>query len=146
MSASNAFETLLLQHVFQNANIANIGNATGLRGATATGSLYVSLHTGDPGEAGAQNTSEATYTGYARVAVTRSSTGWTISGDTVSNAAVINFGQCTAGSSTVTYFGIGTILSGAGTLLYSSILSGSLSVVIGTIPHFAIGGLSVSVD
>lgn len=41
---------------------------------------YVSLHTGDPGEAGDQTTNEATYAGYARVAVARDSGGWTVTG------------------------------------------------------------------
>ena len=44
MPASTTFENLLLQHILQNANIANIGDATGLRGSTTTGSLYISLH------------------------------------------------------------------------------------------------------
>lgn len=50
MSATNSFETALMQHIYQNADIALIGDATGLRGATTAGSLYVSLHTADPGE------------------------------------------------------------------------------------------------
>jgi len=75
MSASNAFETALLQHVFQNADLSTVGDATGLRGSTVAGSLYVSLHTADPGEAGTQSTSEATYTGYARLAIARSAGG-----------------------------------------------------------------------
>ena len=63
MSASNSFETSLLQHILQNADIANIGDATGLRGSTTAGNLYIALHTADPGEAGNQGTSEANYTG-----------------------------------------------------------------------------------
>ena len=38
-------------------------------GSSVAGSLYVSLHTADPGVGGGQNTNEATYSGYARVAV-----------------------------------------------------------------------------
>lgn len=40
---------------------------------------YIALHTADPGEAGSAVTSEATYTSYARVAVTRA-TAWTDGG------------------------------------------------------------------
>ncbi len=125
MSKSNSWETLLLQHLFQNTAAANIGDAVGLRGSTAAGSLYISLHTADPAEAGAQATSEATYTGYARVAVARSAAAWDVTTDTASNLAAINFAACTAGSNTITHVGIGTDSSGAGTLLYSSNLGTS---------------------
>jgi hypothetical protein len=67
MSASNAFETDILLLVFNNTDIANIGDAAGLQNSVAAGSLYVALHTADPGEAGNQSTSETTYTGYARL-------------------------------------------------------------------------------
>ena len=148
MSASNDFENLLLLHLLQNANIANIGDVTGLRGSTAAGSLYISLHTADPGEAGTQSTSEATYTGYARVALVRLAGGWTVSTSTFSNAAAVTFGACTAGSSTVTYFGIGTLVSGVGTLLLSGALTSptSLAVTAGITPSFSIGALTGSVD
>lgn len=146
MSASNAFETSLLQLIFQNANIANIGDATGLRGSTAAGSLFVSLHTADPGEAGTQATSEATYTGYARVAVVRSGSGWTVSTNTFSNAAAITFGACTAGSNTITHFGIGVASSGTTTLLFKGALTGSLAVSSGITPSFAAGALTGTAD
>jgi hypothetical protein len=58
VSKSNSFETALLSHIFENAAIANIGDATGVRGSTTAGSLYFSLHTSDPGEAGDQTTNE----------------------------------------------------------------------------------------
>lgn len=146
MSASNAFETSLLQHILQNANIANIGDATGLRGSTAAGSLYVGLHTADPGEAGTQATSEATYTGYARIAIARTSGGWTVSGNAFSNAAIASFAACTAGSNTITHFSIGTDSAGAGNLLLKGALSASLAVSAGITPSFAIGALSGTLD
>lgn len=148
MSASNAFETLLWQHLLQNANIANIGDATGLRGSTTAGNLYISLHTADPGEAGTQATSEATYTGYARIPLVRSSSGWTVATNTFSNAAAVTFGNCTAGSSTITYFGIGTLVSGVGTLLFSGPLTSptSLAVTPGVQPAFGIGALTGTMD
>jgi len=146
MSASNAFETALLSLIFENVNIANVGDATGLRGSTAAGSLYISLHTADPGEAGAQNTSEAGYTGYARAAVARSSAGWTVAGNAVTNDAAIDFPEATGGTATVTHFGIGTSVSGAGTLLFSGPLTASLAVSTGITPSFAAGALSVTAD
>lgn len=146
MSLSNAAETALLNLLFANSNWANIGDATGLRGATTAGVYYIGLHTADPGEAGTQSTSEATYTGYARVSVARSGSGWTVSGNSSSNAAAITFGACTAGSSTVTHFSIGTDVSGAGNLIASSALTASLAVSAGITPSFAIGALSVTAD
>lgn len=146
MSASNAFETALLQHIFTNAAIANVGDATGLPPSTAAGSLYVSLHTADPGEAGAQNTSEAGYTSYARVAVARTAGGWTVSGASAVNAAVINFPAATGGAATVTHFGVGTSTSGAGVLLFSGPLTASLAVSSGITPSFAAGAMSVTCD
>lgn len=124
MSKSNAWETALLNLVFCNTNAANIGDATGLRGSSTAGSLYLSLHTADPGEAGSQSTNEVSYTGYARVAVARSTGGFTVTGNQVVPAANVNFGQRTdVASTTATYFAIGTDPSGAGTLLYSAAIT-----------------------
>ena len=49
-------------------------SASAVPGAAATSTttvLWVSLHTADPGNAGNQTTSEAAYTGYARIATQR---------------------------------------------------------------------------
>lgn len=146
MSKANTFEADLLKLIFQNVNIANLGDATGVRGSTTAGSLYVSLHTADPGEAGDQTTSETTYTGYARVAVARSSSGWTISGSQISNNAAVTFGACTAGTPTITHFGVGRDSSGAGELLYSGALTSSLAVSPGITPEFAAGQLTITED
>jgi len=136
-------ETGILSLIFNNAAFALIGDAGGLQPSAAAGSLYVSLHTADPGEAGNQTTSEAAYTSYARVAVARSAAGWTVAAENCSNAAAVTFPQCTGGSSTVTYFGIGTASSGAGVLLFSGILTAQLAVSAGITPEYAIGDLDV---
>lgn len=146
MTATNAFETALLTLYFNNTDHANVGDAAGIQNSAAAGSFHVSLHTADPGEAGAQNTTEATYTGYARVAVARSAAGWTISGANVSNAAAITFGACTAGSDTITHFGIGSDSSGAGNLFFKGALAASRSISAGITPSFAIGELDVNID
>lgn len=118
MSKSNALENDLLALVF---------NATALPGAYG-GNLFVSLHTGDPGEAGDQTTNEATYTSYARVTVSRDVAGWTVTGNTVVNAAAITFPQCTGGTNTITHWAVGTASSGTGRLLYKGSLTASLAV------------------
>lgn len=146
MSKSNSFENSLLLHIFQNAAIANIGDATGVRGSTTAGSLYVSIHTADPGEAGSQTTSEISYTGYARVAVARTSGGWTVTGNAATNAAAVTWPISTGGTGgTSTHFGIGTDASGAGTLLYSGTFTGPV-IASGVTPYAAIGDLSITED
>lgn len=145
MSKSNVFETSFLNHIFKNLAIANIGDATGLPAAATAGNLYIGLHTADPGEAGDQSTSEATYTGYARVAVTRGA-GFTVSGNQVTNAAAITFGACTAGSNTITYFSVGTASSGAGNLLFSGAMAASLAVSNGITPEIPVSSLTITED
>jgi hypothetical protein len=135
MSKSNTFENDLLLLLFNNTNIATLGDATGVRGSTVAGSLYLSLHTADPGEAGDQSTSETTYTGYARVAVARSGAGFTVTGNQVVLAANQDFGACSAGTATITYFGVGTASSGGGKLLYSGTVTSPISVSTGVTPR-----------
>lgn len=142
MAASTAFATALLDLLLQNTALANIGDAGGLQPSATAGSLYIALHTATPGAGGNQSTNEAAYTGYARVAVARTSGGWTVSGDAYSNAAVIAFPACTGGSETETYFSIGTSSTGAGEILLFGALTSSLAVSNGITPNFGIGQLS----
>lgn len=133
MSKGNTFESDLLALIFNGTAIANIADNAASSPLT---NLYVSLHTADPGEAGNQTTSEIAYTGYARVAVARTSGGWTVSSGSVSPVANIDFGEMTGGAGgTVTYFAVGTASSGTGKLLYSGAVSPSISVVSGVTPR-----------
>ncbi len=119
MSKGNTFENELLLLIFNNTDIADIGDAGGLQNSATAGSLYVALHTADPGEAGTQSTSEAAYTGYARVAVARSGAGWTVSGNAVENAALVQFGvRSDVGSEVLTHWSVGVASSGATKILY----------------------------
>lgn len=133
MSKSDSWETALLLLLFNNTNVANVGDATGLRGSIVAGSLYLSLHSSDPGEAGDQTTNEVGYTGYARIPVARSGAGFLVAGNQVTLAALAQFGQRTdVGSTEVLYFGLGTSLAGAGFLLYSGPLVGTNTTLPGT--------------
>lgn len=131
MSLSDSFENKLALLLFNNTAIANLGDAGGVLGSVVPGSLYVSLHTANPGEAGAQNTNEAGYAGYARIAIARSGAGWVVTGNSVSPAANITFGAPTSGPENETYWGIGTASSGAGILLGSGALSSTIAVTNG---------------
>jgi hypothetical protein len=146
MSATNAFETALLDHYFTNADHANIGDAGGLQNSAAAGSFYISLHTASPGETGTQTTSEATYGSYARVAVARSGAGWTVSGNNASNTAAITFPAASSGSNDITHFGIGSDSSGAGNLFFYGALGATRTISSGITPSFAIGELDVNLD
>jgi hypothetical protein len=135
MSKTNAWETGLLQLVFTNTDFANVGDVAGLRGSSLAGALFVSLHTADPGEAGSQSTSEATYTSYARVSMPRNGSTWTVTGNAVSPAAIISFPAATGGTNTITHFGVGTASSGTGVLLYKGTVTPSIAVTSGTTPR-----------
>jgi len=147
MSGTNALSAAMLSLYFENANHANIGDATGLQGSATAGVFYISLHTADPGGTGDQTTSEATYTSYARVSVARSTAGWTVTTAdpaTAKNDAAITFPQATGGTDTITHFGIGTDSTGTGNLLFTGVLSSSLAVSNGITPDFAINALTVT--
>ena len=146
MSKTNTFEAQWLEHIFQNENISLIGDATGVQASSTAGSFYVSLHTADPGEAGDQEASEADYTSYARVAVARNNTAWTISGNRVSNGAAVQFPESTGGNNLITHFGVGTSTSGAGKLLYKGALTTSVTVTSGVQPQFTAGSLDITED
>ena len=144
---ANTSQTALVTLLFQNTAMANIGNSGGLQPSGAAGSFFLSLHTANPGTTGTQTTSEAAYTSYARVAVARSSGGWTVTGNQpciAENAAAATFPAATGGTETETYFGIGTATSGAGQLLIFSALTSSLSVSSGITPSFAINAAQFS--
>lgn len=118
--SSNTFRNELLRLIFQGASVPLLADDAASSPLT---SLYVSLHTADPGEVGDQSTNEISYGNYARVSVVRSAAGWRVSYHTVSPMADVGFPAGVSGSATATYVGIGTDASGAGKLLYSGTLS-----------------------
>lgn len=141
MSKSNSLENSYLLLLLNNTNIANIGDATGLRGSTTAGSLYLSLHTADPGEAGDQTTSEIAYTSYARVAVARTTGGFTVATNVGTLAANAVFPAGTGGSGTAGFWGLGTAASGAGVLLYKGAISPTIVCGSGVTPTLNAGTL-----
>jgi hypothetical protein len=148
MSASNTLEDGLLGLILNNSNVANVGDATGLRGSTTAGSLYLALHTADPGETGDQTTSEISYTGYARVAVARDGTKWTVNAGAGNASLNANqdFPASTGGTGgTVTHFSIGTAVSGAGVRLLSGTFTPNIVVANGVTPRLS-SGSTVSCD
>lgn len=127
MSKGNTFENDWLKLIFNATAIANIADNASSGPLT---NLYVSLHTADPGEAGDQTTNEVSYTGYARVAVARSGSGWTVTANSVSPASIISFGQRSDSGATqvATHFAVGTASSSTGKILYKGTVSPNISI------------------
>lgn len=133
MSKGNTFENDWLKLIFQAVAIANIADNAASSPLTH---LYVSLHTADPGESGDQTANETAYTGYARVAVVRSAAGWTVAGNSVSPAANVDFGACSASpGGAITHFAVGTAASGAGKILYKGTVTPNITMAVGVPPR-----------
>lgn len=131
---SDFLENGLLALLFNGTSIATIAdNAI----STPLTTLYVSLHQADPTDAGTQSSNEATYVGYARQAVSRTSGGWVVTGNSVSPAANIDFPISTGGTNSITHWGIGVASSGSTTLLYAGTCTPTISVVSGVIPRLS---------
>lgn len=139
MSMSDDFENELSKFLFQNISPPHVpGGLT---------TLYVALHTADPGEAGIQTTNETSYTNYARVAVSRDASGFSVSGGIATNVADVIFPACGATGATLTHFSIQTTASGSGgSLVMSGPLTAPFLVSTSIQPKFAAGQLVATGD
>lgn len=147
MSATNGFEDALLDLLFLNTAIANVGDATGLPATATAGSCQVSLHTVALSDTDTLLTAnECDYTGYTRQTVARSGSGWTSASGTASNAALIQFGEKTAGVDDIAvHCGIGLIATGDVLRIHAD-LTADLTISDGVNPQFAIGALDITLD
>lgn len=133
MGKGNTFSNDLLKLIFNATAIANIADNAASSPLT---NLEVSLHTADPGASGNQTTSEAAYTSYTRVAVARTTGGWTAaSSQSTSPVANIDFPAATGGSETETHFAIGTAHTSTGKILYSGTVTPNIVVSNGVTPR-----------
>lgn len=134
-SMGNTFENDIMKLIFNATTIANLAiNAT----SGPLTSLEVSLHTADPGEGGNQTSSEVTYTDYARVAVVRTTLGWTVVNNSVSPVAEITFPAGTGGSGTVTHAAIGTAHTSTGKILFSGTVTPNIVTGNGITPFLPV--------
>jgi hypothetical protein len=140
---TDGFENSLLALLFTNATIANIGDATGIVGSSTAGSTQLALATAAYVDDDTLLTAdEVAYTGYARPTQARSGAGWTVSGATVSNAALIQFGEMAAGGPvTAVHVGLGFIATGDVLRLHADLAS-DLVINNGVNPQFAIGAMT----
>ena len=134
MSMSNATENQTLKMHLQGTDPAYRAGAT----------QYLALFSADPGETGSL-AAEATYTGYARVALTKA-TAWTDGGSSFSNANLIQFCACTAGTTAATHFAVVDTVSGAVSQMISGALSATLNVSAGIQPQFQAGSLVITAE
>lgn len=133
MSIGDTFENDLLKLIFNATAISKIADNAA---ATPETDIIVALHTGDPGEAGTQSTSEATYTSYARVNVARTTGGWTAaSAGSTSPVANIDFPAGTGGSGTVTHFSVGASGGGATKIYFSGTVTPNIVTGNGVTPR-----------
>lgn len=125
MPTSQQFAGELLAHILNNAAVADIGDAGGLRASVTEGSLWLQL---------LESGGETAYTGYARVELLRDGSAWSISGRRANLAAAVEFGENTGGEVTITAVAIGTAASG-GKTLYTGTLPSPMVVQTGRIPR-----------
>lgn len=131
MSFSAYAENGILALLFNATTWANLAeNAS----SSPLGSLYAGLHTADP-TTGTQATSEATYTGYAREAVARSTGGFTVSGNVASFTSIVNFPAGTAGSDTITNFSLGVAGTGATNVVIAGTVTPNITTGSGITPQ-----------
>lgn len=125
MSFSNYLETAVLGHVFGGS-------------AYTQPTKYIALYTSAPGEAGGGT--EVSGTSYARQTAT-----FTVTGDTASNTAAIEFP--TAGSSwgTITHIGV-MDASSSGNLLAYGTLTASKTIASGDVFRIPAGDLDITLN
>jgi len=128
MSKGDTFENDVLKLIFNATAIANIADNAASAPLT---DLFVALHTASPTDANDQTSSEATFGAYARATVARTSGGWTVTNNSVSPAANIDYVECTSGSNTITHFSVGVAVSGASKILYWGTVTPNISVSTG---------------
>lgn len=138
-SFSDTAENAILNAVFRAVAWANMLDNAASSPATT---FDISLHTALGADGDAHNTNEATYTGYARKSIARSTGGWdAASGGATQNTAAITFDPCTGGSNTIQSF---KIIRGATEVIAWGDLNASLAVSAGITPEFIAGALDIT--
>lgn len=135
MSKSAAHANEYLKLILWGTPIVDIADSP----SSPSTSLYFALHTANPGEDGNQSTSECDYGGYSRIAVTRSSGDFSISGNVANITSVQSFPQCTSGTNIASYFSIGRALTGTGDYFWYGTIVPNISISTGIIPQLGIG-------
>ncbi len=104
-----------------------------------TTSAFVSLHTGDPGDTGANEVVGGAYARQGPIVFTNAGNNPTVA----SNSALLTFPQATAAWGAIGYFGLWTAASG-GTFRGSSVLTAPGPVNNGDTARFLVGSLTIT--
>jgi hypothetical protein len=128
MSFSNYLETELLDHIFTNSAY------------TSPTTVYVSLHTANPDEDGSGAEVSTSGTGYARQAGS-----FSVSGNTATTSAAVEYATATASYGTVTHVGIYDASTGGNLLAYAA-LTTSKSIASGDVFRIPAGDLDITLD
>lgn len=126
MSFSNTYETNVLTWTLTNGAV------------TRPTAWYVGLFTSNPGEA--QGGTEVSGGGYVREAVT-----FTVTGDSATNSATIEWSAATGSWGTVTHVAIHDALTGGNQIAYAA-LSASKTIDTGDVLRIPSGDLDVTLD
>ncbi len=128
MSFTNTFETHVLNYMFTTSSV------------TRPTAWYLALFTSDPAEDASGTEVSTSGTAYTRKAVT-----FTVSGNTASNSAEIEFPTATASFGTVTHFGVFNA-SSSGTLIAYGSLSTSKTIDTGDVLRVAASAINLTLD
>ena len=128
MSFSNTFETRVLTWVFTTDS------------ATRPTAWYMALFTSNPADDASGTEVSTTGTAYARQSAT-----FTISGDTASNSAAIEFPTATASFGTVSHVGVFDASTGGNLIAYAA-LSTSKAIDTGDVFRIPSGDFDVTLD
>jgi len=128
MSFSNHLETEILDHVFG-------GNAY-----TAPATLYLALHTANPDEDGSGTEVSTSGTAYARETVA-----FTVSGNTATTSAAVEYATATANFGTVSHVAVWDA-STAGNMLAFAALTSSKTIETGDVFRVPAGDLDITLD
>lgn len=126
MSFSNSFETTTLNWAFTTNSV------------TRPTAWYIALFTSDPGEA--SSGTEVSGGGYARQSVT-----FTVSGDTATNSAAVEFPEATASYGTVTHIAVMDASTAGNQIAYAA-LSASKAIDTGDILRIPAGDLDITLN
>jgi len=127
--ATDYMEQAIIELMFMNIDLADIGDQGGLKGSDIDGNLYIALLTGDPGEGGSQLV-EAAYTGYTRVPIVRGLLGWEYKDGGAKNIPVATWQPNEDPVVTITYFAVMDSLQG-GNMLFKKELPAPVDIPTG---------------
>jgi hypothetical protein len=135
---ADTFENDLCKLLFNGTAIANIADNAAAAPST---NLWLSLHETDPTDTGTQGSGETAYTGYTRIGVARTSTGFVVTGNSVSPNVNVDFPQATSTSTgTLAYASIGlTSNSTGGTIIASGAITPTIAYGQNVTPRLTTG-------